>query len=252
MTMSTYVLIHGGWAGSWVWERVAPALAADGHNVIAVDLPAHGADTTPVEAVTLDACVDRVAAVLGKQTEAVILVGHSSGGVVVTQATEQHPERVRSAVYISAFLPSDGQSLMDLFSTDSESVLRSGFVVSEDGSRATLANGTVAEALFADCSPSELRGFVARMVPEPLGALASVTITPQRFGSVPKVFVKCLRDRALSLTLQQRMLTAARCETVLSIDTGHMPMYAAPEKLADLLLSIAPARSAREMIGTGA
>jgi pimeloyl-ACP methyl ester carboxylesterase len=239
MSMSTYVLVHGGWAGSWVWERVAPMLAAEGHNVIAVDLPAHGSDPTPLEAVTLDTYVDRVAAVLRNRVEPVILVGHSSGGVVVTQLAEQCPERLLSAVFISAFVPADGQTLFDLFSTDTESVLLSGFIASEDGTRATVAEGVFGEALFADCSESDLRAFIARAVPEPLRALAPVKVTPERFGSVPKVFVQCLRDRALSPALQQQMLAAAQCQRVLSIDTGHMPMYAAPEKLADMLLTIA-------------
>ena len=86
--MSTYVLVHVSWGGAWCWDRVAPLLEQAGHHVVAFDLPAHGEDTTPVEQVTLASYTDRVVAVLDAQSEPVILVGHSHGGVVITQVAE--------------------------------------------------------------------------------------------------------------------------------------------------------------------
>lgn len=78
--MARIVLVHGAFGGAWVWDSVAPALEALGHSVEAFDLPGCGADRTPVEEITLDACVARARTVLEGSPERAVLVGHSMGG----------------------------------------------------------------------------------------------------------------------------------------------------------------------------
>jgi pimeloyl-ACP methyl ester carboxylesterase len=85
------VLVHGAFGGAWCWEPVLPGLRAAGHTVEAIDLPGHGEDKTPVAEVTLDAYADRVCGVLAAGPPAV-LVGHSMGGVVVTQAAARNKQ----------------------------------------------------------------------------------------------------------------------------------------------------------------
>ena len=87
--MSTYVLIHGAWHGAWCWDKLAPLLQDQGHTVIAPDMPAHGQDLMPISEVTLQSYANRVCEVVNQQTEPVILVGHSLGGISITQAAEQ-------------------------------------------------------------------------------------------------------------------------------------------------------------------
>lgn len=113
--MARIVLVHGAFAGAWCWEPALPGLRAAGHEVDAVDLPGSGEDPTPVSEVSLDAYADRVCSVLAQGPPAV-LVGHSMGGMVVTQAAARCPEHVAALVYVAAFLPADGQSLVDLVS----------------------------------------------------------------------------------------------------------------------------------------
>ncbi len=113
--MARIVLVHGAFAGAWCWEPVLPGLRAAGHEVEAIDLPGSGEDPTPVSEVSLDAYAERVCGVLARGRPAV-LVGHSMGGMVVTQAAARCPEHVAALVYVAAFLPGDGQSLMDLVS----------------------------------------------------------------------------------------------------------------------------------------
>lgn len=86
--MSTYLLVHGAWHGGWCWRKVVPLLEAQGHKVLAPTLPGHGEDKTPAAAVTLRSYADTICRLAGAQTKPVILVGHSMGGIVITQAAE--------------------------------------------------------------------------------------------------------------------------------------------------------------------
>jgi pimeloyl-ACP methyl ester carboxylesterase len=111
--MARIVLVHGAFSGAWCWEPVLPCLRAAGHTAQTVELPGSGEDRTPVAEVTLEAYAARVGDALGEGAPAVP-VGHSMGGIVITQAAAPYPDRVAALVYVTAFLPGDGQSLMDL------------------------------------------------------------------------------------------------------------------------------------------
>src|SRR6185295_8426805 len=121
--MTTYVLVHGSFHGAWCWQPVVAALEARGARVIAPDLPGHGDDRTPVAQCTLQAYVDRVTAVLDAQEQNVVLVGHSMGGVVITQAAEARAEKIARLVYVCAFVPQNGQALIELAKQDTQSQL---------------------------------------------------------------------------------------------------------------------------------
>ena len=120
--MSTYVLVHGAWHGSWCWEKVVPLLKQAGHQVEPLDLPGHGQDKTPICEITLAAYTKRVCETLDAQAEPVILVGHSMGGIVITQIAEERPEKIQRLVYLTARLLQNGQSLFQIAQTDSDSL----------------------------------------------------------------------------------------------------------------------------------
>ena len=108
MAIATFVLIHGAWHGGWCWDKVKPILEKNGHTVVAPDLPGHGEDKTPIADVSLAAYTERVCEILDQQSEKVILVGHSLGGLSISQAAELRPENIEILVYLSAFLLKDG------------------------------------------------------------------------------------------------------------------------------------------------
>ena len=112
--MATFVLIHGAGHGGWCWDKVKPILEKNGHTVVAPDLPGHGQDKTPIADVSLAAYAERVCEILDQQSEKVILVGHSLGGLTVTQAAEQRPDNIELMVYLTAFLLKDGESRMSI------------------------------------------------------------------------------------------------------------------------------------------
>lgn len=107
--MGTYILIHGSFFGAW--DKVVPLLEERGHEVIAPDLPGYGDDATPVGEITLQDYTDKAVEALDAAPEPAILVGHSRGGVVISQAAEERPEKVRTLVYLAAFMLPDGGSL---------------------------------------------------------------------------------------------------------------------------------------------
>jgi pimeloyl-ACP methyl ester carboxylesterase len=238
--MATYVLVHGGWVGAWIWEPVVPLLDAAGHRAVAIDLPGHGADPTPPAQVTLESHVEAVGRVLAGELEPAVLVGHSSGGVVITQAAEAYAERIRALVYVCAYLPRDGEALLQLAQTESDparSILPH-IVFREAEGVATLSPGGAREAVFTDLPADEATRIVERLEPEPMAfAMTPVRTTPERFGRISRVYVACARDRVISPTLQERMYTATPCRVVM-MDTGHSPFLARPEEFVAHLTAL--------------
>jgi len=109
--MSEVLLVHGSCHGAWCWDALIPALARHGIAARAIDLPSHGADATPPEAVTLDSYADAILAALDGPT---VLLGHSAGGFAITAAAERAPEKVAALIYVCAYVPMPGKSLADM------------------------------------------------------------------------------------------------------------------------------------------
>jgi len=112
--MARFVLVHGAFTGGWIWGPLAEQLRSAGHTVEVFDLPGLGDDATLPQDVTLDSCAARLGEVLTASAEPAIIVGNSMGGVIATQAAARHPDSVAALVYATAFVPRDGQSLLDL------------------------------------------------------------------------------------------------------------------------------------------
>jgi len=94
--MPRFVLIHGAWHGGWCWERVVPLLRAADHEVLASDLPGMGTDRTPFAADVLGQWADFVAALVHEAAEPAVLVGHSRGGLVISEGAERAPDQIRA------------------------------------------------------------------------------------------------------------------------------------------------------------
>jgi pimeloyl-ACP methyl ester carboxylesterase len=238
--MATYVLVHGAWHGSWCWEKLAPLLEAEGHRVLTVDLPGHGGNPAPVAEMTLERNAQRIRETVEQADEPVVLVGHSMGGMSVTQAAELVPEKISKLVYLTAFLPSDGQSLPDLAAGDPDELVQKNMIVDEAAGTAVVADHALREAFYGSCSDEDFARATSELVPESLAAMgAPVKISEERAGSVPRAYIECLRDRAITINKQREMHGARPVEQVLQIDTDHSPMLSAPRELADHLLSLA-------------
>lgn len=237
--MSTYVLIHGAWFGAWAWYKVIPRLGRAGHDVVAPDLPAHGIDTTPPGDVTLDDYVDRVVGIIETHGEPVVLVGASAGGVTISQAAERVPDAVDALVYVSAFLLEDGQSLLHLVEQDEAAEVEQ--VVDDERGVSTLEAGTIERTFFADCTDEDVALARSLVRPEPIAPLGTpVSISERTYETIPRAYVRCEADRAITPANQERMLVALPCDAMYSMETGHAPFFADPDTLTEYLLA-APA-----------
>lgn len=238
--MTTFLLIHGAWHGAWCWHKVLPALRAGGHRAVAVDLPGHGVDKTPTAEVTLDAYARRVGEALDALAEPAVLVGHSMGGVVITEAAERYPERVAGLVYLTAIVLKNGESMMDNPVKASPPEFMAGFQPGADGVSVTFAREAMKEAFYADCSAADVALAEACLVPQASGVLrAPVTCSAERFGGLPRAYITCADDRALTLDGQRGMLERAGIERVVAMEGSHSPFFAQPEALAAHLVALA-------------
>lgn len=121
--MGTYVLIHGACSGGWCWEKVVPLLKQAGHTVETPDLPGHGQDKTPLSEVTLATYTRRVCETLDVQTEPVILLGYSMGGLAITSVAEERSGKINTLVYLKAYLVQHGESLAQVISRNTDTLL---------------------------------------------------------------------------------------------------------------------------------
>ncbi len=238
--MSRYILVHGAWHGSWCWEKVVPLLIQAGHQVETLDLPGHGQDRTPIREITLAAYTKRVCKTLDAQAEPVILVGHSMGGIVITQVAEERPEKIQTLVYLTAFLPQNGESLLQVARMNTDSLLTPNLMANEEQGYLTFKEGApLKEIFYADCPDEDVARAKSLLVLQAVAPMATpVRITAEHFGRVPRVYIECLRDRTISPSIQKMMYTATPCQTILSMETSHSPFFSAPQELALHLTSL--------------
>ncbi len=220
--MSTYVLIHGSWHGAWRWYKVVPRLEQAGHTALAIDLPGHGRDWTPPQDVSMQTYVDRVCGVLDTLPEPAILVGHSRGGIVISQAAESRPEKIKALVYLAAFLIPNGEAMLPTALSDTESLIVSNLTLNEEQGWHMLK----AEAWTL-------------LTPEPNAPVATpLELTEANFGRVPRTYITCLADRGVSPALQKTMYTRLPCQQVISLNTSHSPFLSAPDELVKHLTAL--------------
>jgi len=237
--MATYVFIHGAWHGAWCWEKITPLLEKAGHTVYAIDLPGHGSDQTPISQVSLKSYTDKVCSILDDAEEPVYLVGHSMGGIVISQSAEYRSEKVKALIYVTAFLLRDGEAMTDIIPTDIEAQVAPNMILFEKEGYATLREDSLKHVFYGCCDDADVEKAKSLLNPQALNVLSTkLSLTEERFGSVPKYYIECLRDNAITIQCQRAMYSANPCEHVYTLDTDHSPFYSKPNELASILQSI--------------
>jgi pimeloyl-ACP methyl ester carboxylesterase len=235
--MARILLVHGAFGRAAVWDRVAPGLRAAGHDVETLDLPGQGEDDTPVAEVTLDRYARRVCEVLAQGPPAV-LVGHSMGGMVITQAAADCPRHVDRLVYVAAFLPADGESLIDLTHRPEGAgdAVQANLVVEGDPPVAWMPDDASREGLMHCCDDEAAAWGISLRGVQPVAPfMHPVRVGGPEFDSLRRAYVMCLQDRAIKPPLQRLMLERAGCDPVLEIDTDHSVWASRPDELVDAL-----------------
>lgn len=268
----TFVLVHGAWHNALHWQAVAVRLAARGHRVLTLDLPAHGlkarfpaaylsgdadrlaTEASPVRDVTLDDAARTVVATLDGLGDALpVLVGHSLGGAVITRAAELAPRRIARLVYVSAFVPVGlGSAAAYGMLPEAQTGYGEGLFVGNPaetgavriqprGSEAYLR--TLHDTYYNDVAYDAFLPYAVALTPDlPLSFwIGEVGASRDKWGRVPRTFVRCAQDRALAPALQDRMIADAdrlapdTLFQVEALDSSHSPFASQPDALAALL-----------------
>jgi pimeloyl-ACP methyl ester carboxylesterase len=182
-----------------------------------------------------------VADVLDRLAVPAVLVGHSYGGAVVTQAAVWHPD-VAHLVYLAAFALDDGESVMSLLrSLPAAPVALSGAIRPGPDGTTVLDPASAAAALYGDVVGPAVEAAVARLSPQSVASMTdAVQGAPRRH--IDSTYVQCLRDEAVHPSHQAVM--AERCTGTITLDCDHSPFLSATGDVAELLVRLARGRAA--------
>ncbi len=234
--MADFLLIHGSCHGAWCWRDLIPALAALGHVVRAIDLPAHGADRTAPEAATLDLYADSILAAIDAP---VTLVGHSAAGYPITLAAERAPDKIARLVYLCAYVPAPGLSMIDMRRAGPRQLLRGAVRAAADGVTYSVDLARVRDRFYQDCSDEVVAYAQAHLCPEPILPQATPLPPLRRWPSVEKHYIRCEQDEAIPTEYQVTMAAEFPTGHVTTLPTSHSPFFSAPDLLARRLHTIA-------------
>lgn len=234
-----FLLIHGAWHGGWAWDGVRRELERAGHRTLAPDMPGHTRGHA-IAGVTLADYVDAVALAVESMDGPVVLVGHSSAGIVLQAAAPRVADRLEHLVFLAAFALSEGISQLDLVPPDSAGMLR-----------ATVSDGyipvmepLVRHVLMAGDSAAAQDAIIARLTPQPLCLLASC-IDAQAFArvQVPRIAIIGERDTSLPPNAFEQMAkdNLGECRTI-HIPCGHEGLVTDHELVARALLEAVQAQ----------
>ncbi len=233
-----YVLVHGAFHDAAVWSAVKEKLEHAGHPVTAVSLPGRPGNPVGARKVTLGAYRDCVLAAIEEWSQPVVLVGHSFGGITISNVAEAAPDRIRTLVYVGAYLPRSGDSARTLAEEDTHSRFGDrNFVIAPDRATARVLKDDAVMLFGEDLDPVLKSRLLALLVDEPLLPIRTpVELTADRFGRVDRIYIKTLRDNTISPALQDRMLARVGVREIHALDSSHSPYLSCPDALVELLL----------------
>jgi pimeloyl-ACP methyl ester carboxylesterase len=239
--MSTFVLVHGGWQSASTWDLLAPLLEKHGHQVITPILSGLGTDQHRLSPeISLQQHIADVSLALSKVPDQVVLVGHSYAGMIISGVVEANPTHVQRLVFLDAFIPDDGQSVLDLLPAEIGAHFRN--VAREHGNGWRLPGGEGHLDLWG-LKPGEAREFArARLCDFSLRCFEEPLHLPaNRKAGVPATFVAGVAEGYPARPFFEPFARKARASgwEVAELDTGHDCHVERPGEVADILVSAA-------------
>lgn len=219
---TTVVLVHGAFADGSSWGKVIPLLQAKGIKVIAVQNP-------------LSSLADDVAAVrkvIDAQTGKVVLVGHSWGGAVITQAGDS--DKIKALVYVAAFAPSEGETLGTV---GKDYPVRPGVLSLKPDAAGYLAlsDESYAANFAQDIPAATAKAYAATQGLFPAKAFDE-KITFAAWKNKPNYYIVASNDRMIAPDLERAFAKKLDAVTIV-LPTSHVPMLSQPQKVADVILA---------------
>lgn len=237
----TVVLVHGAWHGAWCWDFVSPLLTSAGVEVTCVDLPGRGTNVEPLADLHGDA--QAVTAVLDAIPGPIVLVGHSYGGAVVTEAGVH--DRVTQIVYIAAFALEEGETVAHAAAEEARAARLDHTgrpnlgtsLISDDGGEITTVRPDLAVSLFYNECPADVAAWaVPQLGRHRMGNFAQ-EVSACGWRVHPATYVMCRKDNAVHPDLQR--ILAKRTARSIELASDHSPFLGQPQVVADLLRELA-------------
>lgn len=234
--MATFLICHGAWSAGWAWKKVRPLLRAAGHQVFTPTYTGLGERAhLSSRSVTLDTHIADVLGVIDcEDLNDIVLVGHSYGGMVATGVADRAGDRIAKLVYLDAFVPDNGQSLLDLLPAEA----RSG----RQNAAATQGDGWLLPPNPSppDTSPEDMAWITPRRRWQPIACFTQPITLRNAAASPPRTYIYCTRI-APEDTFGQfaRRFRSASGWQLFEIDASHSPNVTAPEALVRILDRIA-------------
>jgi len=223
--MAQVVLVHGFWADGSSWSDVAVELDRAGHRVVAVQLPLSSfADDV--------ACVRRA---LDRAGGPVVLVGHSYGGVVISEAASGRSD-VSALVYVSAYGPDKGEDVTALNDTYPPAGAGRAIRPTQDG-HLWLDDDLFAPDFAADVEPARARAMALTQGPASVACLTGLTVDPA-WKTIPSWFVISTQDRTIAPDAQRFMAQRMGATTV-EVEGSHAALVSRPHEIASVIISAA-------------
>ena len=228
--MATFVLVHGAWHGAWCWRRVARLLRSGGHDVFTPTLTGVAERSHLLRpAINVDTHIlDVVNEMKWQELAGVVLVGHSYGGMVISGAAEKMEKAIASLVMLDAFMPEDGQGVIDIYPAQMretvQAALRAGATTMPPRS-AALFNVNEKDRAWVDaqCTPQPIKCFTQTL---------ALTGARERIGN--KTYIRAATYPAPHFDAGLALARARNWRTY-ELDCGHDVMLDMPERLAQIL-----------------
>jgi pimeloyl-ACP methyl ester carboxylesterase len=233
MPEPSVLLVHGSCHGAWCWRDVLPELERLGIYARAIDLPGHGADTTPLSEVTLDSYAQAILDALeGFSPGPAVLVGHSMAGYPITAAACLRPDRIAALVYLCAYRPKDGMSLVDMRKAWPEQPLVPVIRPHADGPSFTFDDAALERLFYHDCPPATVAYARANLTPQPIAPQATPLHLTAEVAALPQHYIVCTEDRVIPPDYQRQMAAGVAGGALQSLTSSHSPFFSQPAALA--------------------
>ncbi len=229
-----FVLIHGAWHGGWCWAGVIKELEQASHTAEAPTMPGHQPQDDRA-GIKFSDYVDKIVAVLGRQPEPVILVGHSSAGFLLQAAAPKAAAKIARLVFLNAFILPNGKSQFDLVPPEVAEGLTAAAKASPDNTVPVLAD-FVRNVLMAGEPVEQQDALISRLVPQPL-ALFTTPVDTAEFEQldVPKSVIFCKNDASLPPGAYLGMAQGLGEYKLVELDAGHEALFTNPPLIAAAL-----------------
>lgn len=224
------ILIHG----AWCWEKVAPLLLEKGYIVHMPNLPGHGDNSCRLEDITLEKYVNCIIEQIYLIGKPVNLVGHSMGGIVISQVAEIILEKVKSLTYITGIVLKNNETLMDAVALEEIPLVHLIMTNNELGMQ--VKEDTIIETFYGDCPTDELASYMSKLcIQATVPGTAPIHVSESRFGSIPRAYIECTKDLTISIKRQRAMQEDWPFTIISTLETTHSPFFSAPDELTDSL-----------------